>query len=327
MSELRDNSADLLKAIAIISVVWIHSFNLNNSVINLQVIADTLRFCVPSFIILWAFFYERSLNARPPSEYKKYISHRLLTLAAPYFFWSLLHFFLFYDASNISWSTIVNGHFGGYGWAGQFFLVILFQWTIILPFIRRSISWKSTAIITVLCVLFYYWIAYDLWQIKLVKKMGHRLFFYWIPYVFIGIIMAKKGIPQLHPWLVFLCILSVLIIPLEYQTFRVANLDFSPYIMPSVLISSIALSIALLSLQNIDKLPALVSLIGKNTFAIFVLNPFVIRIIAPYIEAFSGKIYIPIVSDVGASVIVLFLCLSIAIILNKIHLGIIVGQH
>ncbi|NOR80235.1 MAG: acyltransferase family protein, partial [Methyloprofundus sp.] len=178
MSELRNSSADSLKALAIISVVWIHSFNLNNSVINTQVIADTLRFCVPSFVILWAFFYERGLNVRPPSEYRKYISLRLLTLSIPYFFWGLLHFFLFYDASSISWSTIVNGHFGGYGWAGQFFLVILFQWTIILPFIRRYISWKSTTITLILCALFYQWIAYEMWQVTLVKKMGHRLFLY-----------------------------------------------------------------------------------------------------------------------------------------------------
>ena len=320
------DSAECLKAISIIGVVWIHSFNLNKSIVNTQVIADIFRFCVPSFIILWAFFYEHGLECRNYNKYSGYIGKRLFRLAIPYIFWSLLHLFIFYDVSEIGWSTLLNGHFGGYGWAGQFFLIILFQLTVLLPFIRKFVTWGSTWFVLVTCLTLYWWVAYGLWQIELIQKLGHRFFIYWVPYVFLGIVIAKEGVPQLSVPLIILFILTVIAVPLEFQSFRVQKISFSPYVIPSVLISSMALSIAVLSMKHIGPLPLFLRTIGNNTFAIFLLNPLVVRVVGPYLKDLLSPVYVPILSDISMTLLILVLCLFVAQVLRWFSLGVIIGQ-
>ena len=83
LANTRDNRPDEMKAAAILGVVCIHA--------DLPY-ADIFRFCVPVFIALWAFHYERGLARR--GDFRPYASRRFYRLAVPYVFWTAIYLLL-----------------------------------------------------------------------------------------------------------------------------------------------------------------------------------------------------------------------------------------
>ena len=105
-----------------------------------------LRFCVPVFVALWAYYFERGLAERPAVGALDYYGRRTLRLLVPYAFWTALYLALSHspaDWRTTPLHTIVGGWFGGYGWPGQYFFLILFQLILVLPVLRREINVKS----------------------------------------------------------------------------------------------------------------------------------------------------------------------------------------
>ncbi|MDQ6814284.1 MAG: acyltransferase [Bacteroidota bacterium] len=329
---IRSASADILKVISIIAVVFIHgAFLLPSSPSYLKLFYPALRFSVPVFIFLWAFFCEKAIQRR--SLKYSYLVKRFLKLLLPFTFWSLLYFLILADLHTLSLEKAITKHWTGYGFEGQYFFIILFQLTLLFNFIRKiALGLKRyPVLIAVFSFVFYFLIAYsNLFTSATIIKLGDRPFFYWLPYAVLGVIYSFESLKTKANFPIIVVFVLPAFISLEKAYFHPNKL--SPYLMPSVFIVSLILVTTLLqtSIDITSLKPWLnnsINLVSKNTFGIFCLNPLVVitlgRIFqsSAYIFNFPGCfIVIPIFS----TLLVLLICLIFIFLLKRIGLGILV---
>jgi fucose 4-O-acetylase-like acetyltransferase len=324
-SEHRDSRSDYFKAGAIVAVVGIHA-GLPYS--------TALRFCVPAFIVIWAFHFERALSRRSPREFLSYVAQRFVRLLVPYMFWTALYLLLFRSAfewKRMPIHTIIGGALGGYGWPGQYFFVILFQLTLLMPFLRRWVNprsvWISLAAGLLLNTIAYY-LLFSNW---VVSGLGDRLFIYWLSYVFMGVAFAR-GYPRAVPALVIVALISLLAAPSELGEMMITNRRVSPYLLPTVTVGSFALLLALGPRLGAVAAPAhqhdhllhkAVVFVGQRSLVIFVANPLFVEgalrnSFAPRSALLSGKIALVGIAVVGS--------LILGGILRRLKLGVLVGR-
>lgn len=273
MKQERLISADLLKTVCIIGVVFIHgatTFGCGSEFVT--VFQNLFRFAVPCFFIMWAFFLEKSYVKKTKEQQKLYLKRRFKHDFIVYVIWSIIYFFISVNWTELTFAKFFTTHFLGYGWAGQYFLIVLLQLTLIYPVLRycyaiKFFRWTIVLLMGVLYVLFAYWKMPEF-----IQKLGHSPFVYWIVYVFTGIALARgemMKLPKLLGLLVFL-------IPIE---FYFLGESVSVYILPFVLIGSIALCVVMLQssihIKNKCNLSA-INAVGGSTMAIFAANPLVI---------------------------------------------------
>lgn len=329
----KDNSrsipADILKVLAIFGVVFIHcSFILPSNETLLFVTLPTFRFCVPIFILMWAYFAEKSVSNRDNKE--KYFLSRFFKLLIPFLFWSMTYFLISGSYNNLSLSKIISMYWSGYGWSGQYYFILLFQLTPVFVIIRtfNIYSEKMFLPIIILSVLFYSGITYSsLFTIGLVNKIGDRLFIYWLPYVILGITFARTKILQTLTIPLTISIFLLLLIPLEVYFLHSNVIGLSPYLFPSVFVASFFLLVAVINFKsNSEVNPKIVTcsnLIAKNTLGIFCINPLVILILKPklaqlrFTYEFWGS---SIIFTIVTTVFVMILCLALTSTLKLLKL-------
>jgi fucose 4-O-acetylase-like acetyltransferase len=199
-------------------------------------------------------------------------------------FWSILYVLLFRAPST--WlttpiHTILGGWFGGYGWSGQYFFILLFQLTVLFPLLRQWVTKSSVWFALLAGIALDAVVIYFLFTNHTISGIGDRLFVYWIPYVFLGIACAR-GYPKSLPWLLPFAILSLLAIPGEFNLLSATNSRISVYLLPSVVLGSVALLMALgprpftsnpHQHQSEPWIKKAVIYIGQHSFVIFVANP------------------------------------------------------
>jgi len=324
----RNASADILKVIAIYGVVFIHGAKLlaPNEYIE-TLMTQLFRYCVPVFIILWAYFFERSLlSGKVLYEYSK---SRFISLFIPYLFWSIVYFFIVVDFNEFAWRDMITGYWSGYGWPGQYFFIILFQLILLFPLFRWIISQRKWVIYAVLSISFVLYLisGYYLRSYDLVLKIGDRFFIYWVPYVILGTLAARYEIfKKIHikTWFSFLL---VLMIPLEFYILNFLKVSHSAYVTPMVLIASSALTISVMfNSYKYEKLPdslsKIIKIISANTLGIFCVNPlmswFLEKVIQKtYLLQFSSafsSVFLPILSGL----LVLVVSLVFVLVLKRI---------
>jgi surface polysaccharide O-acyltransferase-like enzyme len=315
----RDNRSDILKAVAIIGVVCIHSGFPN---------AEMFGYCVPVFIGVWAYHYEKGLERR--ADAWLYAGQRFTRLLLPYAFWTVLYLCLNYSVER--WTTtpihtILGGWFGGYGWAGQYFFIILFQLTLIFPVVRRWVREDLLIPIAIVGLLFNVFADYVLFKNVIISQLSHRPFIYWIPYMLIGIALAR-GLPT-KAWLLGF-VLSLFAAPYEMAYFLKTNLGASGYLLASVSLgaASILLSVGPRRTSRAPKTTSWfvdgVIYVGRNSMPIFLSNPL-------FIELFR-KFIVPVGSEPGKFLLTLTVvvgAISGGLILNgilrRLGLGAVVG--
>lgn len=274
----RSLSADLIKSISIFGVVFIHGATLFGcSSYFTELSRSFFRFCVPCFIIVFAYFFETSYAKKTVQERRTYIYRRLKHLFGIFIIWSTIYFLLSADWTALSFQKVITKYFSGYGFAGQYFFIVLFQIIALYPLLRWMYTTKIIRYLSILfLVLIYIVYGYfgELIPIS-VTKLGDRPFIFWIPYVFTGIGLSRNEIKKISP--VYSLILFSIVV--EAHLLKDNNITLSDYIRPMVLIASIVFCIALLqnniSIKN-DKLRSIIQYIGKNTMTLFVANPLVI---------------------------------------------------
>ncbi len=318
---------DLLKTISIVGVVFIHgSWLLGSSFFN-EILGNTFRFCVPVFIVMWAFFYEKGYSQRSGNDLRKYSKSRLLHLLKVFLTWSLIYFFLIADWSTLTPKNLISKYWSGYGWSGQYFFIILFQLHILFPILRVIYQSSLAKVITIFLISMMYILwgyGYDRLP-DMIQKLGDRPFIFWIPYVFLGLMLARNADKQFS-WL--FCLLLALI-PLEFIFYNWSGLNHSPYVTPGILIASSALVLPCLSTKSRQrqKIPNWLSFsvkcIGANTMTIFVSNPLIIKILSLFLHpkpcegcGFLAEAGLPLIST-GMIVAV---CMMVAFIINRTKL-------
>lgn len=330
----RAMAPDVLKALAIFAVVFIHGSSIIPYVRSVQVdrVSAFLRCCVPLFILLWAFFMEKALSKRDNSM--TYISNRLLKLLVPFFFWSTVYFVMIADFSNLTPTKVFTKHWFGRGWSGQYYFIILFQ---LIPcfIILRNLTLRYIKFLPVtllLSLLFYIVIAYSsLFTISIIDKIGDELFVYWIPYVVIGVLYANRnlantvGVP-----LVWGCV-GLLLVPVEFYFLHPRT---QPYLTPAVFVSSVLIFASVmhsrLSWLNADSpFSRFIQLVAKNTLGIFCLNPLVILCIIPFTQ--TGQILVDfrgcaVIMPILSTLLIILLCLIIIYALKRLKLSALVAN-
>lgn len=334
---LRSANADILKAIAILAVVFIHGSgmipfsptNLDLSSSSTLLAAKGLRFCVPIFIVLWAYFMEKSTIKKG----KQNVMTGFYKLFIPFVFWSVVYFLLTTDFKTLTLTGMISKHWLGYGWSGQYYFIILFQLILLFP-VFHLISGKLKnyhMMIVILSLLFYIVISYSGWfRISAVDKLNDRPFFYWIPYVVSGIIYAHKNIFKFPVRLSF-GILSIALIPLELY-FLHPKSD-SIYLLPGVFICTFILLSSMESKLSYEALPRWVALpvqqLSGQTLGIFCLNPLVVIILNPILVSlhFSPRLTgLSIIMPIFSTLVVTGICFLLIYLLKRAKLGILVAN-
>lgn len=318
----RSISADLIKSIAIFGVVFIHGSTLFGCTSDfLEILWSFFRFGVPCFIVIFAYFFETSYAKKTNQERKEYIYSRLKHLFIVFFLWSTLYFLISVDWKEITLQKLITKHFSGYGFAGQYFFIVLFQIIALYPLLRWMYSKKLIRYITIISIVFIYFLLGYFPELapSSFMKMGHRAFLFWIPYVFTGIALSRNEIKKISP----VCSLIIVLIIIEAYLLKNLNTVFSEYVRPMVLLSSIVFCIALLQksieIKN-NKLNNIIKYIGKNTMTIFVSNPLVI-IIFSKVVSFNFKpnptIFQIIVTPFLSTIFVFSICILLTEIINR----------
>lgn len=320
----RHFAPDLLKAIAAIGVVYIHGAIIFGTTSIFQKSIEYLfKFAVPCFLIIWAYFYEISYSKRKGKERIKYTISKFKHLLYIYLIWGTIYFFLTVDWNTITSIKIITKHFLGYGWSGQYFLLILFQLFILFPILRILYEYKIIKLIILIFTILLYvvWSYFYGYIPSFITKIGDKLFIFWIPYIFLAISLARNKLKKID----LFYSLFVILIPLEFYLIKNIDSGFESRITLSVFLASTLLSIAIFK-NNLDfipiKLKSQITLIAKNSFPIYLINPLVILILESIIpkKIFPDTIIFEIVLPLFATFLITFICIKIGILIKKLKL-------
>lgn len=283
--QARNTNADVLKSISIFGVVFIHGSSILGESDIMLFLRDMFRFTVPCFITLWSFFFEKSYQKKNKTDRRKYIVKRFVHLFRVFVLWSLLYFFLTVDWQNFTAKDILTKYFSGYGWSGQYFFIILFQFLLLYPLIRKVYEIKFLRVLTLATVVLIYlgWnYSYGVLP-EPIKKLGFRPFLFWLPYVFLGMALAKNKVNRISLWFG----VCPLLLAVEFLLLRKWEFSHMDYITLGVLVFSLLFCIALLQSKSIvvpERFNNVLGFVGRNTLIVFVSNPLIIILINKLLE-------------------------------------------
>ncbi|PYG25497.1 acyltransferase family protein [Pelagimonas varians] len=320
----RDPIPDYLKAISIIGVVLIHAEAPGSSY---------FRFCVPVFVGIWAIFLERAIQSSEKHiGFKLYalVREKLLYLFIPYAVWTVFYIAQQYSLDeflNLPLHTIFFGLFGGFGFAGQYFFIVLFQLYLLFPIIRSFIKKNNFLPLTGASLLITWGLLYSLSDWPVAWKIGYRPFIYWLPYTIFGISIAK-GFIKRNDALIPLIIPIVLLFPLELSRF---DNGFASYNAISVSLASLLLIMTCAPAAESFKggilsnyfnkkdsvFGRVIQYVGKNTYPIFLTNFFFLSFTKQIGPSGGDRIVAAIIAILGG--------LLVGEIFRRAGIGILVG--
>lgn len=328
----RISSADFLKTLAIYGVVFIHvcgALPCESATVNL--VTSPFRVGVPIFIILWAYFHERAVLSG--KSLYKYSTDRFLRLFLVYLFWTVLYFIINVDLETFIFRDLLTGYWSGYGWAGQYFFIVLFQLIVLFPLLRYALPSRvsTTVIFFLFFLLFYVAMAYRLWSFSLVGSIGDRIFIYWIPYACAGILLSNAQFNIKGYFYIFIGFCGICIFPIEFYILNTNKLSHSAYVVPSVYFASIVLCFSILRLEHVfHKIPTkflkICRVVSENTLGIFCINPLIILLLNKLIPMQSIRSGIALFIALGVSLtcFVLVFSLGTTLLIKKTDLRFIV---
>ncbi|MES2454152.1 MAG: acyltransferase family protein [Bacteroidota bacterium] len=336
----RSASIDILKALATFAVPFVHgvllvpfspsAFDLRIADNLIGIITLALHGSVPIFVFLWAYLLEKSILKKGNSDPMQ----RFYQLFVPFLFWSLLFFLINADFKTLTFVGFFTKHWTGYGWAGQYFLILMFQFLLFFPLVSR-LSRKLIHFIPHLYaafLVFYLLLGYSGWfEIGIVAKINERLFIYWLPYVIFGILHAHKNIFR-YVLPVWPSLFVIGLVPLEVAYLHPQHAN--EFILPSVYVANMLVLGAFMKKQiSYKQLPAflgyVVNILARNTLAILCVSGLVILLMKPVVSALGlhfqfpgGVLIVPFVSGIFTTTI----SILIAEGFKRLRLGILVAN-
>jgi hypothetical protein len=160
-------------------------------------------------------------------------------LCDSFVFWSLLYAVvsggpLFFR--NVPIHTLIGSQFGGFGFSGQYYFIILFQVILLFPFFRNALDSRTKVLGAIATGFLFDWvIVYGFSQHELLEKIGYRVVVYWIGYVALGIACARGylKVRTLWPALAGCVVMALALVELRVLP------DLCVYIAPSVTIGRV----------------------------------------------------------------------------------------
>lgn len=332
-SPARDSASDSLKAMAIFAVVFIHTPGRGAGSLD-----EVLRFCVPVFIALWAYYFELALARRPADQHAHYVRDKFVRLLVPFVFWTAVYLPIRYPPADwpADWRVHLDWWTGG-GWPGQYFFVVLLQ---LVPFVyltRRFVGRRA-----VLAVVAAGPVGYLLAELAFLADptlrwdWGNRTFVHWLPYAALGIALARGYVPPLPVVPVAVVAAVVLaLVPVEVRSVEAVHPDPPKPVLVSACVGSLALILALgpRAPGTAPSPPrpgrwvdALIGYVGRNTFPVFVLH---VLVLTPVGAAFSDVLMTAgaagLAARAAAAAGAIAASLGLAWVIRRVGLGVLIG--
>lgn len=308
---------DIVKAIGIFGVVYIHApeaflYEIPGSTLLLPTIY--FRFAVPLFIIISFFLAERLRIERSLSiSTRQFWKKRLPRLLVPYILWSIFYYaYELYRRYPKPFQLSFTDT-----WAGQYYLFILLQLTLLAPFLHRLKLTPNRLAIAGLATLFFTYIPFayfSISKIHFISNYNPSYFFYWLFYVLFAWYVAREyeAIQEkINKIKVSIRLGLLFSIPLLFivENWLIERLkwifdgDTDPYLRLTTLLVSpliFLLSIDLNLVLEKIKIPKFIkqvtdraiALLSKWTLGIYCLNPFVILFTKDALENVSYQSYV-----------------------------------
>ena len=342
-NNLIDYSIKAMKGVAICAVVLIHtnapgeecqigSFNNNYSIIFRQFV----NFAVPLFFFISGYlsYCSGDGNVRREDYYKK----RFLRLGIPYVIWSCIGIALFHNFYDFNAYDIFIALITGQAIGILYFVVVLFQLTLLTPFIHKYIHrptfvWINFLITPIsLATMYVLRIRYE---IQISFPTYALPFCIWHFFYFWGIyVKVNMDSTFFKKWLLlsmFAYILAILFSVLESHIL-IHKYEFFGFALSQIKMSSFVMSFFLINvLMGIkDLLTELKSLqiIGEMSFGIYFLHSFFLRFVFKFLPETSLWQYQPFVSISMAFLAIMVSMLTIYIVrkivgyrISTIYLG------
>lgn len=207
----------------------------------------------------------------------------------PYLFWTIVYSVISsYPNMNTLWGKIVRNIITGNAASPLYYILLLFQMEVLLPYIIKGIENKKTKVIlwgiTPIYLLYVY-----IWYFSTGEHPPFygTLFPAYLMFYLIGIEVRKEWhqlkTTKFHAEVLVLCglILSVA------ESLMLSNIGFSKFAVSQIKISSFLYSVALILLfikyegvvNKLNKVSVLLKRIGDDSYSIFYLHCFCIKII------------------------------------------------
>ena len=317
--------ADLAKLVGIFGVVYIHNSGYLNSY---------FRFAVPVFITISFFLIERSILMKKTFKVKDFLRKRPSRLAVPYLLWSCVYLFFNYQSTSKSILKFFSVHWIGFGWSGQYYLVVLASLTLLYPLFRMArVNLISLTIILAITLVFYIFFSY-LSISKLVSKLHGLPLMYWIFYVYLGIYAARNyeklqhNLQRVSFFYRYILLLALpLVMVIENAFLQGSGSARESYFRISTILVSTLVFLLFLSLEDClirkeaNKFNIVVNWLGSYTLGIYCLNPLVIRM-AQHFQFISSNnhplFFIELILSISNCSIIYLICLFISILIGQL---------
>lgn len=151
--DVRFHAFDLLRALAMFAVVWIHGCDTSMLTRHLSVYA---HFAVPVFVLMSFFLLQRSLDDGPAASIRAALGKRLMRLLPAYLVWTVLYMVVRTakhratgsDASPDDWVSAL--FFGGASYQLYFVALLIYWMVVFLPLMmllaRNPRRWHAVAL-------------------------------------------------------------------------------------------------------------------------------------------------------------------------------------
>lgn len=133
MDKERDTYFDLLRGIAIIMVVGIHTYGDGLLHFNL-IIRQLLNCAVPIFLAISGYFIGLK-SFEEKGSYSRFLKKQITRVYFPMLFWSIPWVLLSIKAGSDLWQTLLTAFFGGV--SIFYFITLIIQYYVLTPVIQK----------------------------------------------------------------------------------------------------------------------------------------------------------------------------------------------
>ncbi len=288
-----DHSIDILRSLAILGVVLIHTTTTTiqasqNNLIDFSFslfLNQTFRFAVPMFFIISGYLLE--LNYDFHKNIFTYLKKRIVKIIVPYIFWSFLYYsFIFKNQPESFITALLNGQAAYH----LYFVPALFVFYLIFPILHKNINLllRSRNIIILLLIQIIP-IIYDYYFKPLPYAQPVSIVILNYFYFIFGLLLANKRksfldqVDKLKSIIIPIILLLVTFIFTEGQGryYKTLNyLSFYSQWRPSILIYTILLTIILIYyFRNLNGRFKYIKLVSEMSYIIYFVHIYVLYLV------------------------------------------------
>lgn len=317
----KDQYIQMMRGIAIILVVLIHSKNgLNSTSLELYywiVLRQVINFAVPLFFSISGFLAVKSLASG-----KKWGCRRYRRLVVPYLVWSIIYI-LIGGIKSITTKSIVSKLLFGMSSMQMYFVIVLIELTVITPLLYGAISKKRSWFLLLTSPL-YYCLLYILFfkNGNIHYALGRNLI-PWFSYYYLGMIYANTSMRPKKSISLAMILAGLLLSIIEGLAFELIYKN-PEMAVTQLKMSSFIFSVGVISIfeclheNDNNKKNKVLIMIGNASYGIFFIHPLIIRIenkIAILIGVYD--VFLPIY-EISQCLITIIVSYAIVIISQKI---------